>query len=103
MEVTILLEKLWAIERSLADGDDLPVIQAMVVEAGSCVLQLQRELADAQAEAELLRMYIRNAQQSSLLRLSTPCISEAEVSEMSLPSATAGPDGIPSLRRRFVN
>jgi hypothetical protein len=106
MDITVVLEKLCAIERSLEDGDNLLAIQAMVIEAEDCVLQLQRDVIKAEAEADLLRRCVRNAQRSSLFRLSCPCISEAEASQMrSLteePSAARSQNDDP-LRPRFVN
>lgn len=106
MDITILLEKLCAIERSLEAGDNLLSIQAMVIEAGESLLRLQREVNDAQAEANLLRGCIRNAHRSSLFRLSCPCISEAEASQMRSPSEA--PPVMRSrtddpLRPKFVN
>jgi len=106
MDVTTLLERLCAIERSLEDGDNPVAIQAMVVEAGECLLQLQRHVNIAQAEADLLRQRVSNAQRSSLFRLSCPCISEAEASQMRSPSEA--PPGArsrthDSIRPRFVN
>jgi hypothetical protein len=86
MDVTILLEKLCAIERAIEDNGNLLSIQAMVIEAGEYLLQLQGEVNDARAEADLLRRCIRNAQRSSLFRLSCPCISEAEASQMRSPA-----------------
>jgi hypothetical protein len=106
MDITILLEKLCAIERSVEDGVDPHSIQALVIEVEECVIQLQRDVNNVQAEADLLRTYIKNAQRSSLFRLSCPCISQPEASQMrSLteePSA-ARSRGDDPLRPRFVN
>ena len=106
MDFTILLEKLCEIERFLEKGGDPAAVQALVNEVEEQFLQLQRDMIKAEAEADLLRTCVRNAQRSSLFRLSCPCISQAEASQMrSLteePSAARSHNDDP-LRPGFIN
>jgi hypothetical protein len=105
MDFTKVLERLCAIERAIDDGGDPLAIQTMVVEAGECLLRLQRDLNVVQAEADLLRQCVTNARRSSLFRLSCPCISDAEASEMRSPVEEPGARSRTedSMRPRFVN